>query len=66
MNMATYGCLKKKPFKKDNHWTSSDGDCEVLINSDWFPEVKWEDEEPRELILKQNNYGSKNTNTRQL
>lgn len=22
------------------------------IDEDWFPEVKWEDEEPRELILK--------------
>lgn len=43
---------KEKPVKKDNYWISSDEDCAVLLNSDWFPEVKWEDEEPRELVLK--------------
>lgn len=50
-----YGDLwlyEEKPFRKDNHWISSDGDCQILINSDWFPEVSWEDEEPRELVLK--------------
>ena len=52
MNMAAYGCMKKKPFRVNSHWTSSDGDCQLLINSDWFPEVSWEDEEPRELVLK--------------
>ena len=50
-----YGDLwlyEEKPFKENNHWKSSDGDCEPMINNDWFPEVSWEDEEPRELILK--------------
>ena len=43
---------EEKPFRKNTHWKSSNGDCELLINSDWFPEVSWEDEEPRELVLK--------------
>lgn len=52
---SKYGDLwlcKEKPFKKDGDWRSSDEDYQVLINSGWFPEVSWEDEEPRELILK--------------
>lgn len=41
-----------KPTKKLDCWISI-GKKEVLIFGDiWFPEVKWEDEEPRELILK--------------
>lgn len=46
--------FKEKPYRKVYYWTSSDGDCQSLMNSDWFPEVKWEDEEPRELILTKN------------
>lgn len=42
----------EKPYRKSYYWTSGDGNCQSLMNSDWFPEVKWEDEEPRELILK--------------
>lgn len=53
MNMASLWLYEEKPFRKDNHWISSDGDCQILINNDWFPEVSWEDEEPRELVLKQ-------------
>lgn len=41
-----------KPTKKLDCWISV-GQKESLIFEDiWFPEVKWEDEEPRELILK--------------
>lgn len=41
-----------KPTKESDYWIST-GKKEVLIFEDiWFPEVKWEDEEPRELILK--------------
>ena len=46
-----------KPIKKENlgvwgfDWEAPQGDsCE--INRDMFPEVKWSDEEPRELVLK--------------
>ena len=46
-----------KPVKKEDlgvwgfDWDTPQGDsCE--INSDMFPEVKWSDEEPRELVLK--------------
>ena len=42
-----------KPYKVKNKgfWT---GDVIPYISlpKDWFPEVKWKDEEPRELILK--------------
>ena len=41
-----------KPTKESDCWISV-GLKESLIFEDvWFPEVKWEDEEPRELILK--------------
>ena len=41
-----------KPSKTSNYWLST-GKNEALIFGDfWFPEVKWEDEEPRELIIK--------------
>lgn len=43
-----------KPHKIQKEWRLeelfNDDYCEIDI--DWFPEVKWEDEEPRELILK--------------
>ena len=46
-----------KPVKKEDlgvwgfDWEISQGNgCK--INSDMFPEVKWSDEEPRELVLK--------------
>ena len=46
-----------KPVKQEDlgvwgfDWEVSQGDsCE--INRDMFPEVKWSDEEPRELVLK--------------
>ena len=44
---------KKKPIKTYDQW-SSIGDIVLVSLSDKsiFPEIKWEDEEPRELILK--------------
>lgn len=42
---------EKKPIKKPEYWVCVGGYFQVL-NPDLFPEVKWEDEEPRELILK--------------
>lgn len=42
-----------KPIKKDDFgWVSSNGVFQLLVECDWFPEVKWSDNEPRELILK--------------
>ena len=44
---------RRKPYKSVNHlgtWNCS-SEC-VTLPEEWFPEVKWEDEEPRELILK--------------
>lgn len=49
-----YGDLwlyEEKPFKNNYGWHSI-GDCQLLINSDWFPEVRVDDTEPRELVLK--------------
>ena len=41
-----------KPEKCPRYWVS-DGTKESLTFKDsWFPEVKWEDKEPKELILK--------------
>lgn len=46
---------EKKPIGKDSYcWlTQSNSKSERFsLDGDWFPEVKWEDEEPRELVLK--------------
>lgn len=41
-----------KPYKvrDEGFWTEDDG--YIKLPEDYFPEVKWEDEEPRELILR--------------
>ena len=45
--------LTEKPVKEDNEWHISGFYSKVYeVDSNRFPEVKWEDEEPRELILK--------------
>ena len=45
--------FSKKPYKKEEFWNMSWGTITVLqLPSELFPEVKWEDEEPRELVLK--------------
>ena len=41
----------KKPIKQDGFWVS-DGSFGCLANDLFFPEVKWSDPEPRELVLK--------------
>lgn len=41
-----------KPKKiGEGYWDPSKGDC-YCIHSDLWPEISWEDEEPRELVLK--------------
>ena len=44
----------KKPIKLNNSWTVNGNFKCVEITEDnyLFPEIKWEDEEPTELILK--------------
>ena len=42
-----------KPNKNMTQW--AEGDDYFEISSELFPEVKWEDEEPIELVLKQIN-----------
>lgn len=42
---------EKKPLKQPEYWACVSGDCRPL-DLNLFPEVKWEDEEPRELVLK--------------
>lgn len=42
---------EKKPLKQLTYWISEDGDSQIL-DINLFPEVKWEDKEPRELVLK--------------
>lgn len=42
-----------KPFKRECTWGFKDKNTIVVVLSDsLFPEVKWEDKGPRELILK--------------
>lgn len=47
---------RHKPSKGIEVWIESPEDRELdgmyIISENYFPEVKWEDEEPRELILK--------------
>lgn len=46
---------RQKPKKKKNKWVPPymgfAPTC-LRINNSVFPEVKWEDDEPRELVLK--------------
>lgn len=41
---------EKKPVKTNYGWYNPKG--VTILPTDTFPEIKWEDEEPRELILK--------------
>lgn len=43
-------CYAVKPCKRPRFWMGDNDNIQLPDN--WFPEVKWEDEEPRELILK--------------
>lgn len=51
------GCLwiyfdnKPRKYEEDGIWRVSDGNS-FAIGSCLFPEVKWEDPEPREIVLK--------------
>lgn len=42
--------FEEKPYKDKYVWYNDA--IQYRINERLFPEVKWEDEEPRELILK--------------
>ena len=47
--------FEEKPIKNKNfeNWTLRAADENYMrINPNLFPEVKWSDEEPRELVLK--------------
>lgn len=42
----------KRPNKIGKIWLSNGEFEELQIGDNWFPEVKWSDKEPRELVLK--------------
>ena len=45
--------FSEKPSKREEFWLMSSATTKVIqLPSELFPEVKWEDEEPRELILR--------------
>ena len=47
------GFYFNKPIKGINEWSPMfEDENYVAVDSNMFPEVKWEDEEPRELVLK--------------
>ena len=46
--------FSEKPSKREDFWMMNSATTTVIqLPSELFPEVKWEDEEPRELVLKQ-------------
>ena len=45
-------CEERPIGKSSTRWIIVPNSKNEIIDEDWFPEVKWEDEEPRELILK--------------
>ena len=45
-------CKGKKVWIENPEDNSIDIDNVCVIPEDWFPEIKWEDKEPRELVLK--------------
>lgn len=49
-NGLLYG-FENKPIRDEHVWIPANG-WTVDFPSSAFPEVKWEDEEPRELMLK--------------
>lgn len=52
--------FSEKPSKREEFWLMSRGTITVIqLPSELFSEVKWEDEEPRELVLKPINDKSK-------
>ena len=42
---------REKPIKSNKVWLSDEEFEELQLEGNWFPEVQWSDEEPRELIL---------------
>lgn len=45
--------FSEKPSKREEFWLMSRGTITVIqLPSELFPEVKWEDEEPKEIVLK--------------
>lgn len=43
--------FEEKPVKTSYVWVSDKGAWDILSNDSNFQEVKWEDEEPKELVL---------------
>lgn len=41
----------QKPFKGSDFWDIESLDNMIYLNSDLFPEVKWEDAEPTEVSI---------------
>jgi hypothetical protein len=53
---GTLALYNVKPVKEEYQWNIPDCNRDVWIidgNLEEFREVKWEDEEPKELVLKQ-------------
>ena len=45
--------FSEKPSKREEFWLMSSATTTVIqLSSELFPEVKWEDEEPKEIVLK--------------
>lgn len=52
-NSRLFLYIGSKPYKEGIEWHLTNFyDVVFELNNNLYPEVKWEDEEPRELILK--------------
>ena len=53
---GTLCAYNQKPdrYAFDGIWLTENGNDRnyEVLNDDWLPEVRWEDQEPRELVLK--------------
>lgn len=54
-SMGTLFLYKEKPIKEEESWqpTNYNGGSYFELDEELFPEVKWEDEEPKVLTIEE-------------
>lgn len=53
-SVGTLHLYESKPRKGSESWLEAPQESygAWILPEDWYPEVRWEDEEPKELVLK--------------
>lgn len=51
MNGVLNLCIGGYAVKEGTSWMIKDGATVVRLDKEYFPEVKWEDDEPTEVLL---------------